>query len=616
MYIDFREARQFEDFEIETYQLFADNLTQTISLAKSLELNHRRANHLASLNKIGVALTSETILHREQIYEIIHEQVDKLLDADNYYMALYDQEQDVVSFAQVVVDGTSVPVGVSPYTPRKRGKGLTELIIETKEPMLARHGVGELYEKAGRKDYVGKLAKSWVGVPLLFQDNVMGVIALYDWKKEMVYDDQDKEFLQTIGTQAATALQIRKNFLNLEAEFKRTESANKRLKTAREISQAVVTDLGVDHILQVLRDHFKCDYAIILNLDPETDELYIFSQSGVGDVLDKTPRIPLGQGVSGQAAQQNRTIRLNDVQKHQKGTYVKYIADVKSEMATPLRDVSGKVIGVLDLEHVERDAFDLEDELLIELVAEEIVLALRNIEHIEELKLREEKERFSYLGILAAGIAHKIGGSVGLIGFEINDIRRLSNNASPELEEVLQRFEVEKKYLHELSEALLKPEQAKKATIEPIEIHKVLDDAIEVAQNRLDELDVPPTLTGIESLPPVNGNKFLVEVFAELIRNSVKAMKESPQKILQINGRTTTANNFVEIHFIDTGHGISVEQIDHIFELFFTLSSVGGEGGYGLWMIKSIVTGFGGNIYAESEGEDKGSRFIICLPIT
>jgi signal transduction histidine kinase len=62
------------------------------------------------------------------------------------------------------------------------------------------------YEQPGRAEFYGKVAKSWLGVPMLVGKKVLGIIATWDWDREQAYDEQDLQVLESMANQAAIAL--------------------------------------------------------------------------------------------------------------------------------------------------------------------------------------------------------------------------------------------------------------------------------------------------------------------------------------------------------------------------------------------------------------------------
>ncbi len=94
---------------------------------------------------------------------------------------------------------------------------------------------------------------------------------------------------------------------------------------------------------------------------------------------------------------------------------------------------------------------------------------------------------------------------------------------------------------------------------------------------------------------------------------TIKTANVSNLKPIQVGHETMPMGDFVIIEVIDSGSGIAGENLEHIFEPFFSTKEVGAGTGLGLSTVYGIVKQTGGFIFVESE-MDKGTRFRICLP--
>jgi phosphoserine phosphatase RsbU/P len=146
-----------------------------------------------------------------------------------------------------------------------------------------------------------------------------------------------------------------------------------------DVAEAVNTTLDVDALLQrvaeIVRRVIKYEIFAILLLNDRTDELYIrFAVGHPQDVIDRT-RIPLGEGVTGRAAQTGKAILVGDVTTH--GGFIEGAPGVRSELAVPLVS-RNRVIGVIDIEAAEKDFFTEEHKQLLTLIASRISVGVEN----------------------------------------------------------------------------------------------------------------------------------------------------------------------------------------------------------------------------------------------
>jgi len=101
----------------------------------------------------------------------------------------------------------------------------------------------------------------------------------------------------------------------------------------------------------------------------------------------------------------------------------------------------------------------------------------------------------------------------------------------------------------------------------------------------------------------------LKHILINVISNAIQAMPKGGS--LEITARPTRNKKWVEIKITDTGHGIGKEDMEKIFDPYFTTKEKGI--GLGLWITKNEVEGNGGRIKVESQ-PGKHTTFTIVLP--
>jgi GAF domain-containing protein/CheY-like chemotaxis protein len=224
----------YSEFDETTLRIFADVAAIAIKLAEGIEeitkevekrteelarrgeelfhMNYRLERRNASfeaLTEIGQQLTANIQRSEGEILSIIHRQASRIMDTNNMYVALYDAEKDLVCFELAFLDGTPVDINNDKdWQPRPGGQGRTEWIIRHKAPILTytKADAEAWYRQPGTQEYIGQTFASWLGVPILFGGEVMGVIATYHKTEEYKYDPDDIKILALMGRQAAIAL--------------------------------------------------------------------------------------------------------------------------------------------------------------------------------------------------------------------------------------------------------------------------------------------------------------------------------------------------------------------------------------------------------------------------
>jgi GAF domain-containing protein len=173
-----------------------------------------RSNELVILNEMGRSLTA--LVDMDTILENIYRYTARLMDATNFYVGFYNAKRDEISFA-LDIRGDRVMRNAGA---RKAGKGLTEHIINTKEPLLITENVDARLEELGIEK-IGPSAASWLGAPMMVGSQVVGVIGLQNWEAPRTYTEQHMRLLMSVAGQAAIAIENARLFEQIQARARR-----------------------------------------------------------------------------------------------------------------------------------------------------------------------------------------------------------------------------------------------------------------------------------------------------------------------------------------------------------------------------------------------------------
>ncbi len=222
---------------LENARLFYDVNQELERANQSLK---RRVKALGALNEVGQTLTSGLRLKEDEILELIYEQARALTGTQEMYIALYDEETGMIRFGPAMEKGQRVTIDSRKADMKRRGK--TEEVIFTRQPLLHRteQEVEDWYKLPGHQEFRGRVALSWMGVPMMVGEKVLGVIAVYDWEREHVYDVQDLQVLASMASQAAIAL-------DNAALLSRYKAAREELIAARQLAALGTVTAAIQH---------------------------------------------------------------------------------------------------------------------------------------------------------------------------------------------------------------------------------------------------------------------------------------------------------------------------------------------------------------------------------
>ncbi len=137
----------------------------------------------------------------EAFYAAVHRIINGLIYARNFYIALLDDDGKQITFPYSVDEVDSV------RPPRSHGRGATEYVLRHGKPLLADPAEVERLVALGEIHQFGARSVCWLGVPLVWNERVMGVLAVQSYTPEHTYTARDQELLTFVSYHIANALQ-------------------------------------------------------------------------------------------------------------------------------------------------------------------------------------------------------------------------------------------------------------------------------------------------------------------------------------------------------------------------------------------------------------------------
>lgn len=254
----------------------------------------------------------------------------------------------------------------------------------------------------------------------------------------------------------------------------------------------------------------------------------------------------------------------------------------------------------------------------------------RDITDVKRFQDRlNQAQKMEAVGQLTAGIAHEINTPLGII---LGYTQLLLEDIAPDnqMHEDLKIIEKHTKVCRKIVSDLLRFSRHTESRMAPLDINKVVEESVAVVGHtfRLERVMVRHHLTA--NLPLVVGDaEKLTQALVNLLNNAFDAIKTNG--VILISTAYEAESDEVLISVADTGEGISPENMEKIFNPFFTTKGVGKGTGLGLSVTFGIVKDHGGRIEAlsplpsslvgemEKEGFDasllKGTVFTIHLPV-
>lgn len=148
-----------------------------------------------------VAQAAYRVERLEQLYAAIHEIIRTVMPAENFYIALYDEDTQTISFPYTVDEVDQDYPDVMPL-----GKGLTEYVIRTAAPLFCDEATKQALFDSGEVEPIGTPSLLWLGVPLIVDGKSIGVMAVQHYRDPGAYTRQDLRMLEFVSHQVAMAI--------------------------------------------------------------------------------------------------------------------------------------------------------------------------------------------------------------------------------------------------------------------------------------------------------------------------------------------------------------------------------------------------------------------------
>ncbi len=505
----------------------------------------------------------------QDFYAAIHGIVGELTCARNFYIALYDRESKLLSFPYFVDEIDPTPA------PKPLGKGLTEYVLRSGEPLLATPDVFDKMLRRGEAECIGAPSLDWLGVPLKTGNTTFGVLVVQSYSDDVRFGTKEKEILTFVSQHVATAIE------------------HKRHEQALRASEARYRSLVHSAVYGIYRSTLEGQF---LDVNPALISMLGYDSAAEVRALDPKTDIHVRQ--------EDRQRLRREYERH----------GCLDNLEVKWKRKDGKAITVrLSGRAVNQEG----EEEVLEIIAEDVTER-----QILEDQFRQA-QKMEAVGRLAGGVAHDFNNLLMVIGGYTYVLLNQLGTADPRrqkaeaIQEATQRAAT-------LTRQLLAFGRKQVLELKVIDLNAVVADISKLLRPLIGE-DIEVVVTRDPKLGRTKADPGQVEqVIMNLAVNARDAMPSGGKLIIETrnadlddNYQRAHANvkpgRYVMLAVSDTGCGMDAETQLRIFEPFFTTKEKGKGTGLGLSTVYGIVKQSGGYVFAYSE-LGRGTTFKIYLP--
>lgn len=520
------------------------------------QVSEQLQQRVTTLNLLNeIGQTISSSLELEPLLNLIYEGASRLMDTTNFWIALYDPERNEIRYEVIYDEGRQYPPEQLPYDPTRF---LSAYTIERREPLFL--STPEEVRKVPvylETTGSGRCPESLIAVPLLSRGRAIGAISVQSYEPH-AFRQEDLETLMMMATQAGVALENARLFREVEA--------------SQQYLRAILD--SVDYAVMVTDLNGRVRLA-----NRATENIFGIREP---DMIN----YPLGEIICHQSLREIAgRIERGEVTGRESIQVTLSDDRIMATQVAPVSDFRGERVGYV--------------------LAMADVTPLHRLSQLKSQVIRIASHDLRNPLQLASGFFH-------ILLEELPPLTEMQANLA-------QRITHHLKTMEQLIDELLELERIETSG----EHREELLDMAQLVQQAASEYRWQAEMKGLrfwtevaQDISPVRGNhRMLIQAIGNLLDNAIKYTPEGGTITL----RLWEENGEVVLTVQDTGVGIPLEALPHIFEHFYRARQPGTEHvsgtGLGLSLVQSIIREHHGRVWVESEGvPGKGSLFGIALP--
>lgn len=337
----------------------------------------RRQAGFARLDEIGRALL-QSRFDQDELCELVYQLAGHIVPTENFQLGLFDGDRYHIKVW--IKDGQRQPPATFTVT---TGQGIVGWLRASGQPILVQDFLVEMESLPARPTYISdNPPRSAIFLPMLMGEDVIGAVAVQDCAPN-AFNASHLRRLAILVNQSASVLH------NAQLYAQGQRQLNDLLAVA-EVGRKLTSILDLDELLiqviKLIQERFGYYHAQIFLVEQDSNQAMFQASSG-HDLNEKWRRekraMNIGRGgihadgIIGWVAERGEALLVNDVSAEPR--YIpddpRLLPDTRAELAVPLI-VEGVVLGVLDVQSAQQDAFGQDDLFVLRTLADQVAVAV------------------------------------------------------------------------------------------------------------------------------------------------------------------------------------------------------------------------------------------------
>lgn len=608
----------YDEDDAQTAMVFANQAAIAVENAGLHQQTRERADALRRLLEVGQQIARVTVSPRG-VLETIARMACQVTDADCAVIYPYIAGSQIYDKNNVAGFGLRHDF-IPSDKPREYGKSVAARIIREPGGICVLSDVTQDTERTSQGKslqespfIVREEIQAFVGIRLNFGAEPVGILFV-SYRHPHQFTEDEMEIIQLFANQAAVAI------WNARLYGRTNEKLEKKvgeLQTVSEISQVITSTLDLNEVLSLIlgkaMELVDAKNGVLQLVEDDTGELAIQLRKDPLPITLDQPRLKLGEGVTGKAAQEKRSIIVHDVtQPPWRDIYYQLWPDTRSELAMPLL-IGEQCIGVLNLEHPEPGYFSEDERELIEGLAAQAAIAIQNARRYDELERTKgdlaATEAVAWMGLFGSSWAHAVTQKTSAIR---NYLAVLTDYVpqNSKAQDVLGMIEEAVKAIQGIPIVQQLPPDPRTATA--VDLDAALRSQVQRWCRSRPEIELVFDLK-CDGIRTHMDRDWLDVAMEKLVNNALKAMPDSGR--LEVSSRYQSKS--VEVKITDVGCGIPDRVRSYFLKDRIPQNITdSGSTGIGALIARYIFRAFGGDLELLWSEPGQGTTLCITLPAT
>ncbi len=251
---------QLMDDEVDTedramLEAISESLSAHIENLRLTEQTRRQVFELSLLNRINTAMSADVNLYT--LIEIVGNELQEGFGASSTFISIYNRESNMMEYPYFVIDSKDGLQRIQ-EEPRIRGTGFSSQVIQSAKPLLISRNPEEMIRAGALVVDMSEMPHSYLGVPIIFGDEVLGVLSLQNRPDRRLFTERDQDVVVSIANSMALTLQNSDLFIKTQNALKNSERRQQELMAINSVvattTTAVTVNEAIDRMAQKLMD--------------------------------------------------------------------------------------------------------------------------------------------------------------------------------------------------------------------------------------------------------------------------------------------------------------------------------------------------------------------------